>query len=114
MPKKAHQQPAKAAPASVPSKRPLVRSLKNLEDLRRLQAKLLKAFLNGELDASDFKTAMYGTTCLCATMRHLEPEPKPASWVSELIITTCEPDPETDKVIEAMNRNIMDAPEGNQ
>ena len=45
-----------------------VRTLKNLNDLARLQARLMRAYLKGEISGELFKTAMYGSRCMTATM----------------------------------------------
>jgi len=113
MPKSDGQLPAKAAPAGVPVKRPLVRTLQSLEDLRRLQAKLLRAFLAGDIDERTFKAAMYGTTCLCATMKELKPPVDVNSFVGEIVICRHELDPALEAEIDRMNSSIMDAPADN-
>jgi hypothetical protein len=113
MPKKTAQKTAKAAPPSVPAKRPGIRTLQNLEDLRRLQAKLLKQFLSGELSRDDYKASVYGCGSLAQTMKFLEPEPKPAGWVSELVLVRSEFDDEDERVIAQMNSTILPAPDDN-
>ena len=45
-----------------------VRTLKDLNDVVRLQARLMRAYLRGEISGELFKTAMYGTRCMTATM----------------------------------------------
>ncbi len=74
MPKKTPQQTAMAKQSSVPAKRPGVRKLQDLEDLRRLQSKLLKAFLAGEIDEKTYRAAVYGCSVLAGTMRELKPQ----------------------------------------
>lgn len=111
MPKKDTQQPAKPESSSTPAKRPGVRKLQTLEDLRRLQGKLLRAFLSGEMNRDDFKTAMYGTTCLCQVMRELRPANSMADVVTSVTIGLG--DQETAAFIAQMNASIMAAPEEN-
>ena len=45
-----------------------VRTLKDLGDVAKLQARLMRAYLKGEISGELFKTAMYGSRCMTATM----------------------------------------------
>lgn len=104
-------QPAKGKKQSPTSKPLLVRKLTNLEDLRRVQARLVKEFLAGRIDERVAKTGAYLTSVLAVTLKHLEPEPKPPSWVSELVLVSHEMSEEDRKFIDEMNSDIMDPPE---
>lgn len=113
MPKNDSQQPAKPESSSAPNKRPGVRSLRTIEDLRRLQGRLIKQFMGGELPREDFKALVYASGVLCQTLKHLEPEPKPPEWVSELVIVRHNLDPAVQEQIDSMNASILPAPEEN-
>ena len=112
MPKSDTQQPAKPESSGASAKRPGVRKLQDLEDLRRLQAKLLKQFLCGEMNRDDFKTAMYGTTCLCATMKELKPVNGMADVTTALIVELSS-NANVAEFITQMNTNILPPPEEN-
>ena len=71
MPKSAVKSGDKAAKTASSAKRPLWRSLRNIPDLAKVQAKLLKQFLAGELDERTYRAAVYGCSVLCATMRSI-------------------------------------------
>lgn len=45
-----------------------VRTLKDLNDVVKLQARLMRSFLKGEISGELFRTAMYGSRCMTATM----------------------------------------------
>ena len=51
-----------------------VRTLKDLNDVVRLQARLMRAYLKGEVSGEMFKTAMYGTRCMTHTMSAIKVE----------------------------------------
>ena len=72
MPKNDVGQPINSGKTDVCKRRPLFRSLKNLSDLRRLQAKLLRMFLNEEIDERVYRACVYGTATLCQTMRAIK------------------------------------------
>ncbi|MBV5317793.1 MAG: hypothetical protein JZU50_08280 [Desulfobulbaceae bacterium] len=107
MPKSTGQFPAKAEQEPLKPKRVGVRTLRNLEDLRRLQAKLLKAFLAGDIDAGTYKASVYGCGQLGATMKMLMPSDQTAQQVEVVYIMASEDEAAE---IAAMNRNIMDPP----
>ena len=71
MPKSAVKSGDKAEKTASSVKRPLWRSLRNIQDLAKVQAKLLKQFLAGELDERTFRAATYGCSVLCMTMRSI-------------------------------------------
>ena len=73
MPKNASQQTANTQGKKTPARRAGVRALKTLEDLRRLQAKLIRQNLADELATEKFKTLVYGSSVLCQAMRLLQP-----------------------------------------
>lgn len=68
MSKITRQNSGKAAVAGNDEKVFSVRTLKDLNDVVRLQARLMRAYLRGEISGELFKTAMYGTRCMTATM----------------------------------------------
>ncbi|MDX9835389.1 MAG: hypothetical protein RBT36_09315 [Desulfobulbus sp.] len=53
-------------------RRPYFRRLANLTDLRKVQAKLLRMFLNDELDEKTYRATVYGTTAIGTTMRYMD------------------------------------------
>lgn len=53
-------------------RRPYFRRLVNLTDLRKVQTKLLRMFLNGELDEKTYRACVYGTTAIGTTMRYID------------------------------------------
>ena len=53
-------------------RRPYFRRLANLTDLRKVQVKLLRMFLNGELDEKTYRATVYGTTAIGTTMRYMD------------------------------------------
>ena len=53
-------------------RRPYFRRLTTLTDLRKVQTKLLRMFLNGELDEKTYRACVYGTATLCQTMRAIK------------------------------------------
>ena len=57
---------------AVCKRRPYFRRLANLTDLRKVQVKLLRMFLNGELDERVYRACVYGTATLCQTMRAIK------------------------------------------
>ena len=71
MPKSAAKSGDKAAKTASSAKRPLWRSLRSIQDLARVQARLLKQFLAGELDERNYRAAIYGCSVLCMTMRSI-------------------------------------------
>ena len=71
MPKSAVKSVDKAAKTASSAKRPLWRSLRSIQDLAKIQAKLLKQFLAGELDEKTYRAATYGCSVLCMTMRSI-------------------------------------------
>ena len=71
MPKSAVKSGDKAAKTASSAKRPLWRSLRNIQDLAKAQARLLKQFLAGELDEKTYRAAVYGCSVLCMTMRSI-------------------------------------------
>ena len=71
MPKSAVKSGDKAEKSASSAKRPLWRSLRNIPDLAKVQAKLLKQFLAGELDEKTYRAAVYGCSVLCMTMRSI-------------------------------------------
>ena len=68
MSKITRQNGGKAAVAGNNEKTFSVRTLKDLNDVARLQARLMRAYLRGEISGELFKTAMYGSRCMTATM----------------------------------------------
>jgi hypothetical protein len=88
--------------------------LTTLEDVRRIQARLVKEYLAGRISTEVAKTGAYLTSVLTVTLKHLEPEPRSADWVNEVVIVKHELDAEEEKFIAQMNSNILPAPEGNQ
>jgi hypothetical protein len=112
MPKNDSQPTANAAPSSVPGKRPGVRTLQSLEDLRRLQSKLLRQFLSGELDEKTYRAAVYGCATLAGTMRELKPGNGMEGVVTTVIVSPCSEEEES--FIKEMNTAVMDAPEENR
>ena len=71
VPKSAVKSGDKAAKTASSAKRPLWRSLRNIPDLARAQARLLKQFLSGEVDERTYRAAVYGCSVLCMTMRSI-------------------------------------------
>lgn len=71
MPKSVVKAGDKAAKTASSVKRPLWRSLRNIPDLAKVQAKLLKQFLSGEVDERTYRAAVYGCSVLCMTMRSI-------------------------------------------
>ena len=53
-------------------RRPYFRRLANLTDLRTAQVKLLRMFLNEELDEKTYRATVYGTTAIGTTMRYID------------------------------------------
>ena len=100
--------------ARVSAKRPGIRSLKTLEDLRRLQARLVRQYHSEELPVEMFKALMYGTATLCQTMKLLQPGPdaQAADWV--VTIARYDDELELEAQIAKMNSEIMEAPEENE
>ena len=45
-----------------------VRALKGLNDVARLQARIMRAYLRGEISGELFKNVMYGSRCMTHTM----------------------------------------------
>ena len=45
-----------------------VRVLKDLSDVVKLQARLMRAYLKGEISGELFRNAMYGSKCMAHTM----------------------------------------------
>ena len=72
MPKSAAKSGDKAAETASSAKRPLWRSLRSASDLAKVQAKLLRQFLSGELDEKTYRAAVYGCSVLCMTMRSIQ------------------------------------------
>jgi hypothetical protein len=63
-------------------RRPYFRRLANLTDLRKAQVKLLRMFLNGELDEKTYRACVYGTTAIGTTMRYMDQQRVEAKQVS--------------------------------
>ena len=57
---------------AVCKRRPYFRRLVNLTDLRKVQVKLLRMFLSGEIDEKMYRVCVYGTATLCQTMRAIK------------------------------------------
>jgi hypothetical protein len=106
---------AKAVPhgdtALPPSIKPiLVRKLTTLEDVRRIQARLVKEYLAGRISTETAKTGAYLTSTLVQTLRELKPSTDHPP-VTELIIGFASEEEEA--FITRMNNNIMDPPDDN-
>ena len=63
-------------------RRPYFRRLANLTDLRKVQTKLLRMFLNGELDERTYRACVHGTTAIGTTMRYIDQQKTEAKQVS--------------------------------
>jgi hypothetical protein len=68
--------------AAVCKRRPYFRRLANLTDLRKVQTKLLRMFLNEELDEKTYRACVYGTTAIGTTMRYIDQQKTEAKQVS--------------------------------
>ena len=71
VPKSAVKSGDKDAKTASSAKRPLWRSLRSIQDLARVQARLLKQFLSGGVDERTYRAAVYGCSVLCMTMRSI-------------------------------------------
>ena len=93
MPKSAVKAGDKAAKTASSAKRPLWRSLRNIPDLAKVQAKLLKQFLSGEVDERTYRAAVYGCSVLCMTMRSIpaarDDKPLEISLFGSLDLDSC-------------------------
>ncbi|MBV5317807.1 MAG: hypothetical protein JZU50_08350 [Desulfobulbaceae bacterium] len=96
--------------ATPPAKNILVRKLTNLEDVRRVQARLVKEYLAGRISTEVAKTGAYLTATLTSTLRELKPT-TPSEHLVEVVYVGG--DPEEERLIKEMNENIMDAPDDN-
>ena len=67
---------------AVCKRRPYFRRLANLADLRKIQVKLLRMFLNGELDERTYRACVYGTTAVGVTMRYIDQQKTEAKQAS--------------------------------
>ena len=67
---------------AVCKRRPYFRRLANLTDLRTAQVKLLRMFLNEELDEKTYRATVYGTTAIGTTMRYIDQQKVEAKQVS--------------------------------
>lgn len=106
---------AKAVPpgdtAPPPGIKPiLVRKLTSLEDVRRIQSRLVKEYLAGRITTETAKTGAYLTSTLCATLKELKPTTDHPP-VTELIIGFASEEEEA--FVAQMNANIMDPPDDN-
>lgn len=102
--------PSDTAPS--PGNKPLlVRKLTCLEDVRRIQARLVKEYLAGRISTETAKTGAYLTSTLVQTLRELKP-PQGHGEVITLVEITGGSE-EEEAFIKAMNSNIMDAPTDN-
>ena len=110
--KAAKDQPSSGPSTSPPCKPLLVRKLTTLEDVRRVQARLVKEFLAGRLDAATAKTACYLTATLTATLKELKPSNGLADVVTHVTIGPF--NDEEEEFIREMNSNILPPPEKNQ
>lgn len=72
MPKNDSGQAENNEETAVCKRRPYFRRLANLTDLRKVQTKLLRAFLNGEIDEKTYRATVYGTTAIGTTMRYID------------------------------------------
>lgn len=63
-------------------RRPYFRRLANLTDLRKVQTKLLRMFLNEELDEKVYRACVYGTTAIGTTMRYIDQQKTEAKQAS--------------------------------
>jgi hypothetical protein len=97
-----------------PVKKIGIRSLKTVGDCRTLQARLLRSYLAGDIDESTFKTACYGLNSLlnCFKTEYLV-NPNEAAGLAPITTVELVIGEKSDflKKIEAMNADIMDAPE---
>ena len=67
---------------AVYKRRPYFRRLANLTDLRKVQVKLLRMFLNGELDEKTYRATVYGAAAISTTMRYIDQQKTEAKQVS--------------------------------
>ena len=67
---------------AVCKRRPYFRRLANLTDLRKVQTKLLRMFLNEELDEKTYRATVYGTTAIGTTMRYIDQQKVEAKQAS--------------------------------
>lgn len=97
-----------------PGNKPLlVRKLTSLEDVRRVQSRLVKEYLAGRITMEVAKTGAYLTSCLTATMKELKPLQRPEGWIGEITIVQHAIDQELQAQIDSMNASIMAPPETN-
>ena len=75
MSKITRQNSGKAAVTGNNEKTFSVRTLKDLNDVARLQARIMRAYLKGEISAELFKNVMYGSRCMTHTMSAISPTP---------------------------------------
>lgn len=99
--------------APPPGNKPLlVRKLTTLEDVRRIQARLIKEYLGGRISTETAKCGAYLTSTLVQTLRELKPPQGHGDFVTTVEIVGGSEEEEA--FIKAMNSSIMDAPETNQ
>lgn len=110
----ASKTPAIAQPVSIqPTPHTFkIRSLKTLEDLKVVQARLLREYLAGKMDAPTAKTAAHLTNVLGTTMKALQPPEGVGEMITEVHITAY--DEAEEELIRQMNTNILPPPEDNQ
>ena len=75
MSKTTRQNSGKAAVTGNDEKVFSVRVLKDLNDVARLQARIMRAYLKGEISGELFKNVMYGSRCMTHTMSAISPTP---------------------------------------
>ena len=75
MSKTTRQNSGKAAATGNDEKVFSVRVLKDLNDVARLQARIMRAYLKGEISGELFKNVMYGSRCMTHTMSAISPTP---------------------------------------
>ena len=82
VPKNDSEQAENNEETAVCKRRPYFRRLATLADLRKVQVKLLRMFLNEEIDERVYRVCVYGTSAIGTTMRYIDQQKTEARQVS--------------------------------